>query len=316
MLRYITKRILTLIPVLLCVAIIVFTLLYFCPGDPAVTILGATATDAQIEAKREYLGLNDPYIVQLGRFLSDTFFHFDFGTSYIYNVPVTTELLHRFPYTLVLAVTGLLTTLLVGIPLGVNAAVHQGKWQDSLSMVIALIGVSMPGFWVGLMLVLLFAVKLGWLPPQGIGGIQYYILPCLANSLGTIAGMARQTRSSMLEVIRSDYISTARAKGLSYRKVIYGHALPNALIPVITLAGVHLAASLGGSVIMENVFSIPGVGSYLVTAVGQRDYPVVCGCVLILAATFSVMMLLTDLVYAFVDPRIKAQYASGKRRKS
>ncbi|MBQ8994620.1 MAG: ABC transporter permease [Oscillospiraceae bacterium] len=305
------------IPVLLCVGIIVFSLLHFCPGDPAKSILGAGATEEEIEAKREYLGLNDPFLTQLGRFVYNTYIKLDLGTSYIYGVPVVTELKNRLPYTFVLAVTGLLTTLLVGIPLGINAAVHQGKWQDSLSMVVALIGVSMPGFWVGLLLVILFAVRLGWLPPQGVGGIQYYILPCLANSLGTIAGMARQTRSAMLEVIRSDYITTAKSKGISMRKVIYGHALPNALIPVITLSGTHLAAAMGGSVVIENVFSIPGVGSYMLTAVNQRDYPVVCGCVLLLSLIFTGMMLITDIVYGFVDPRIKAQYEakSGKSQK-
>jgi len=181
-------------------------------------------------------------------------------------------------------------------------------------MFLALFGVSMPSFWMGLMLVLLFSLKLGWLPASGIGGIHYFILPAIANSFGGIATQARQTRSSMLEVIRSDYISTARGKGLSEAAVIYKHALPNALIPVITLAGTQFGMMLGGTLVIETVFSIPGVGSYMIGAVNNRDYPVVQGCVIFLAITFSLMMLIVDLLYAFVNPRIRAQYAGKKKR--
>jgi peptide/nickel transport system permease protein len=173
----------------------------------------------------------------------------------------------------------------------------------------------MPTFWVALMLVIVFSLTLGLLPSMGIGGIQYYILPCIANCFGGVATLARQSRSSMLEVIRSDYIITARSKGLSERKVIYNHALPNALIPIITVAGGNFAMMFGGSLIIETIFSIPGVGIYMIGAVNSRDYPVVQGCVIFLAITFSIMMLLVDLAYAFVDPRIKAQYIGNKHRK-
>ena len=238
--------------------------------------------------------------------------HGNFGKSYINNTPITQELLGRLPRTLLLGVISIAIALLVGVPLGISAAVHQGSWMDNICMFIALVGVSMPTFWVALMLVILFALKLGWLPAMGIGGIQYYILPCIANSFGGIATQARQARSSMLEVIRSDYITTARAKGVSEHKVIYGHALPNALIPIVTVAGSNLAHMFGGSLIIEQVFSIPGIGTYMITAVNSRDYPVVEGCVIFLAITFSIMMLLVDLAYAYIDPRIKAQYEGGK----
>lgn len=186
-------------------------------------------------------------------------------------------------------------------------------------MIIALAGVSIPGFWLAMMLVLFFSVKLGWLPPYGVGGLQYFILPCIANAFAGIASQARQTRSSMLEVIRSDYIVTARAKGLSERDILYKHALPNALIPIITVVGNGMGMMLGGTVVIESVFSIPGIGMYTTSAINNRDYPIVMGGVLFLGAVFSLIMLLVDIIYAYVDPRIKAQYEgqqkSWKRRK-
>ena len=310
--KYIGKRLLLMIPVVIGVAITIFTIMYFVPGDPAQIILGTSATEADLAAKRTELGLDQPYLVRLGTYLSDIFLHGNFGKSYINNTPITQELLGRLPRTLLLGVMSIAIALLVGVPLGISAAVHQGSWMDNICMFIALVGVSMPTFWVALMLVILFALKLGWLPAMGIGGIQYYILPCIANSFGGIATQARQARSSMLEVIRSDYITTARAKGVSEHKVIYGHALPNALIPIVTVAGSNLAHMFGGSLIIEQVFSIPGIGTYMITAVNSRDYPVVEGCVIFLAITFSIMMLLVDLAYAYIDPRIKAQYEGGK----
>jgi peptide/nickel transport system permease protein len=202
----------------------------------------------------------------------------------------------------------MLLQIVIGIPLGVTAAVHHNGFADRLCMFIALLGVSIPSFWLGLMLVRLFALNLGILPAYGVGGIQYFIMPCICNSFAGIATQARQTRSSMLDVIRSDYISTARAKGVSERDVIYKHALPNALIPVITVLGNGLANIFGGAVVIETVFSIPGIGMYMTSAIGNRDYPVVRGCVVLLAIVFSFVVLLVDLVYAFVDPRIRAQF--------
>ena len=313
--RYIIKRLLWMIPVMLGIAILIFSIMYICPGDPAQAMLGAGATQVEIEAKRAELGLNDPYIIRLGNYLKQVFLHFDLGTSYMYGTPVLSGLLSRMRYTLVIALICMLLQVLVGTPLGIMAATHRNGVADRICMFIALLGVSIPAFWLALMLVVVFAVNLGWLPTYGVGGIEYFILPCVANCFAGIATQARQTRSSMLEVIRSDYITTAKAKGLSKRDVLLRHALPNALIPIITIVGNGMGMMLGGTVIIENVFSIPGVGSYMTSAINQRDYPLVMGGVLVLGLIFSLIMLLVDIVYAYVDPRIKAQYESKRRRK-
>lgn len=312
--KYVIKRLLWMIPVILGVTIAIFTIMHFVPGDPAVIILGSEATEAELQSKREALGLTQPFFVQLASYMKSVFLHMDFGTSYITNNSITNELLARLPRTALVGFVSMVLMLLIGIPLGITAAVHQNGFGDRICMIIALAGVSVPSFWLGLLLVIVFALKLGWLPASGIGGFQFYVLPCLASAFGGIAGLARQSRSSMLEVIRSDYVTTARSKGLSERSVIYGHALPNALIPIITVAGSHLAHIFGGSVVIENVFSIPGIGSYMVTAVNNRDYTVVTGSVIFLAVVFSLVMLLVDVIYAFVDPRIKAQYVNGKKK--
>lgn len=312
--RYILRRLLWMIPVILGVTILVFTIMYFIPGDPVKMMLGSEATPAEIAAMRERLGLNDPYLVRLGRFVGDIVLRFDFGTSWVYNTPVTTELLNRLPRTLTIAAICMLLQVLVGMPLGIIAAVNRNGWGDRISMFIALFGISMPNFWIALMLVLFFSVQLGWLPPYGIGGLEYYILPCVANGFPGIATQARQTRSSMLEVIRSDYITTARAKGMSEFRILMKHALPNALLPVITVIGNGMGHLLAGTVVIESVFSIPGVGMYLVGGINTRDYNIVQSSVIFLALAFTLIMLLVDLAYAFIDPRIKAQFAGQKRR--
>jgi ABC-type dipeptide/oligopeptide/nickel transport system permease component len=313
--RYILKRLLQMIPVILGVTILVFTILYFIPGDPVRLLLGAEPSPAQVEAKREAMGLNEPYLVRLGKYVEGIVFHFDFGKSWIYNTPVTTELLQRFPRTLTIAVICMLMQIFIGTPLGIIAAVNRNGLGDRLSMFIAMFGISMPNFWLALMLILFFSVKLGWLPPFGLGGIQYYILPCLANAFPGIATQARQTRSSMLEVIRSDYITTARAKGLSEFQILMKHALPNALLPIITVVGNGMGMMLGGTVVIEMIFGIPGVGWYLVGGIGNRDINVVQSSVIFLAIAFTLIMLLVDLAYAFIDPRVKARFAGQKRRK-
>lgn len=315
MVRYIIKRLLWMIPVVLGVMILIFSIMHFVPGDPAVIILGADATVEELESKRHELGLDQPFLIQLLNYMKSVFLHFDFGKSYITNNNITSELLSRLPRTMIVGFGSIIIMLAVGIPLGITAAVHQNGMADRICMIIALIGVSVPSFWLGLLLVIVFALHLGILPASGIGSIRNFILPCIASSFGGIASLARQSRSSMLEVIRSDYVVTARAKGLSERKVIYRHALPNALIPIITVAGSHMAMIFGGSMVIENVFSIPGIGSYMVNAVNNRDYTVVTGSVIFLAITFSLVMLLVDIIYAFVDPRIKAQYENAGKKK-
>lgn len=313
--RYILKRLLWMIPVVLGVAILIFCIMDFCPGDPAEIILGSGATEAELIAKREILGLNRPFFVRLVDYLQSVFLRFDFGTSYTFGTPVAQDLLSRLPRTLTIGFFGILISVAVGVPLGITAAIHQNGWGDRISMVIALVGVSMPGFWLGLMLVIVFALNLGWFPASGFETWQCFVLPCIANSMGGIATLARQTRSSMLDVIRADYIVTARAKGVAERIIRYKHMLPNALIPIITVVGNNFGHILGGAVVTESVFAIPGIGMYMISAVNSRDYPAVQGSVILLAIAFSLVMLLVDLVYAFVDPRIKAQYSNSAARR-
>lgn len=312
--KYILKRVILLIPVILGVTVLVFTIMYFTPGDPVTTILGSEATEMEKEALREELGLNRGYLARLGSYIYNMFIKFDLGKSYITNVPVMTEILNRLPYTLLLATLSIVFGLLIGVPIGINAAIHRNTVADWGVMAVSMISLSMPGFWLALMLVLIFAYNLKLLPPYGLGGITYWILPIISNSLNGIATFGRQTRSSMLEVLSSDYIVMAQSKGIPRKDVIYKHALPNALIPIITQAGTNFGMLLGGGMVIETVFSIPGVGYYLVMAVSNRDYNVVMGGTLLLAISFSIIMLLTDLALAAVDPRIKAQFASKNGR--
>jgi len=313
MFRYILKRLFMMIPVVLGVTVLIFTIMYFTPGDPAQTILGPNASFEQLEAKRAELGLDQPYLTRLLNYLNSVFLHGDLGTSYTNGRSVSADIFDRFPRTAIIAFVSVLLSLIIGIPIGVVSAVHQNTWHDRLGMFVSLVGVSMPAFWVGLLLVIEFSLRLRWLPSSGIATPLHYVMPCFACSLGGIATMARQTRSSMLEVIRSDYIVTARAKGQTEFKVIYWHALKNALIPIITVAGTSFGIMLGGALVIETVFSIPGLGLYMVKGINNRDYPALQGAVIFLAIVFSLVMLLTDLVYAYVDPRIKGQYQNQRR---
>ena len=297
-----------MIPIILAVAVIVFTLMTFCPGDPAQIISGSGTSEEDLAIIRESLGLNDPYLVRLGRFLSNTFIHFDLGTSWMTGKSINDSIAERLPRTFVLSIITLLLSMIIGIPLGIIAAVNQGGIGDNISMFVALLGISIPSFWLALLLILLFSVRLGWLPAMGIGGIKYYILPALAGCTGGIAGYARQTRSAMLDVIRSDYITTARSKGMPEFTVITKHALQNALIPIITITGTRFGAMLGGQMVLETIFSIPGMGTLIVTGVNSRDYPVVQAGAILIAIVFSLSMLVVDIFYAWADPRIKAQY--------
>jgi peptide/nickel transport system permease protein len=294
-----------MIPVVLGVTILVFTIMYFIPGDPVKMMLGSDASVAQIVALRQKLGLNDPYLVRLGKFIGGIVFHFDFGNSWVYNTPVTVELLHRFPRTLTIAAICMALQIFVGIPLGIIAAVDQNGIGDRIAMFIALFGISLPNFWIAMMLVLLFSVKLGWLPPYGIAGFKYYILPCVANAFPGIATQARQTRSSMLEVIRSDYITTARAKGLDERTILWRHALKNALLPMITITTFQCAAIIMGNIFIETVFSWPGIGFLTTQALTNRDLPLLEGIFLLDSLITIGAMLLADILSSVIDPRIR-----------
>lgn len=312
--RYIVKRLLWMIPIILCVAILVFTLMTFCPGDPAAIVLGSSATQEDLELMRESMGLNRPFLVRLGTYLRDAFLRFDLGKSYLTKVSISDSIRQYLPRTMLLTVITMLISVSLALPLGITAATHQGRWQDTACMIFALIGVSVPSFWLALLLIIEFSVKHAWLPAMGIGGLKYYILPAISGSLGGVAALARQTRSSMLDVIRADYITTARAKGVSERNVITRHALKNALIPIITVIGTQFGKHLGGTMVIETIFGIPGMGQYIITAVNQRDYPVVQSGAIFLAAVFSLCMLVVDLLYAAADPRIKAQYSKGGKK--
>jgi len=310
--KYVIKRLLQMIVIIWIAGFIVFTLMYLMPGDPAKILLGNDATESTIIAKRAELGIDKSYGAQLVDFMYHAFVKFDFGYSWSYGVPVMQELLVRLPRTLIIGISAMVLNVLIGTLLGVFAATHKGRWHDSVTMVIAMVFISVPDFWLALMCVLLFSIKLGWLPAYGIGGPQYYILPIICSSLAGIAINARQGRSSMLEVIHSDFIVTARAKGQKESIIVRKHMLPNAMMPIITGVGGGLAMVVAGSPIMENVFSIPGIGAYLLVGINLRDRPIVLACVVFFAVFTSIAMLLMDLCYAFLDPRIKAQYSRKK----
>lgn len=311
MAKYILKRLLLMIPVVLGVTFLIFTIMTFTPGDPATIILGGTGTPEEIAALTEKLGLNRPFFTRFFEYVKGIVTEFDFGTSYITGRDVKADIIQRFSYSLRIALLSMCFSLGFGVPLGIVAAVNRNTWKDNASMSVALLGVSMPTFWFGLMLSIIFALNLRWLPPSGVGSFKHYIMPCLAVSMSGIASMARQTRSSMLEVIRADYITTARAKGQTERAVTYKHALRNALIPVITQAGSVFGLLLCGTLVSETVFSIPGLGTYMVTAIKSRDYPCIQGAVIFISVVFSLVMLLVDILYAWVDPRIRAQFSKG-----
>ena len=314
MLRYTGKRLLQMVFVLLGVSFIIFCLMEITPGDPARQILGPDASEEAVVAMREELRLDDPFAVRYISYIAGVL-HGDFGTSYTTKEPVIHELFARYPTTVLFAVLTVLIASLIGIPLGIISATKQYSWVDSLSTSFAMLGVSIPTFWLGLMLMLLFAVKLEWLPATGFYGPIYWILPAITVGLPASAGIIRMTRSSMLEVVRLDYIRTARAKGQTERKIIYGHALENAMIPVITVVGITFGQSLGGQIVTEQVFAVPGLGKLMVEAINSRNYPVVEGGVLLIAFAYCVINLLVDIIYAYLDPRIKSQYSSSVKKR-
>lgn len=293
-------------PVVIGVSIIVFSIIRLLPGDPARALAGVNATPEFVQQVRDRYGLDDPLPVQYWNFVRNLL-RGDLGTSTFSNRPVTIEIRERFPRTLLLASVSLVLATVVGVSAGIVSATRRNSVFDNVSMFAALIGVAAPVFWLALMLQLLFAVQLRILPATGIGGIQHLILPSITLGMASAALMARITRSSVLEVLRQDFITTARSKGVSERMVIYKHALKNALIPVVTVLGLQFGILLGGAVLTETVFAWPGVGRLLVDAILRRDYPVVQGTVMLLAFLFVIINLVVDIIYAFLDPRIHYQ---------
>lgn len=313
--RYVIKRLLQMILVIIGVMIIVFVLQEMTPGDPVDSLLGAGATQEQRDNLRSELGLDEPVLTRFVKYIGNFVTKGDLGTSYTTKQPVMGELLNRWPVTFKLAIGSIFVALLVGLPLGILSAVKQNTIVDYICRVLSLAAVSMPQFWLGLLFILFFAMKLHWLPSFGLTSPLGWIMPIVTCGLTSSANVVRITRSSMLDVVRQDYINTARAKGQKENVIILKHGLRNALIPIITTVGTQFGAMLGGSIAIESVFSLPGLGQYLVTGLSNRNYPAVLGGVLIISITFSLMNLIVDLTYAFIDPRTKAAYEKRKAPK-
>lgn len=313
--RYILKRILSMVVILWCAGLVIFTLTYLVPGDPAALLLGKEASQETIAIKRQVMGLDKSFLGQLGTYMYNTFIRLDFGDSWVFSSSVLAEMGVRLPRTMIVGLSAMILNVVFGTLLGIFAGTHEGKWQDSLVMIIAMVFVSAPDFFVALLMILFFSLKLDWLPAYGIDSWKCYIMPILASSFGGIAINARQARSSMLEVIRADFVTTARSKGQRESVITRRHMLPNAMMPIITGVGGGLATVIAGSPVIESVFSIPGIGAYLLSGVQQHDYPVVRACVIFFALFASIAVLIMDLCYAYLDPRIKAQYSKGKKVK-
>ena len=316
--KYIVRRIISLIPVLFFVSVIVFTITRIIPGDPAAVMLGETATQEAVERLRESLGLNDPLPVQYSHFLGDLL-RGHLGDSPAYNKPVTELIARTLPNTLLLGITAIFLALLIAVPIGILSAWKQNSLIDYLSMLISLVGVSMPVYWLGMMLVYAFAVRINIFPAIGMGSLSegfldvviHLTLPAICLATIPMANFARITRSSMLEVIRQDYIRTARAKGLKESVVIWKHGLKNALIPILTVIGMQISMMLSGAVLTETIFSWPGMGRLIVDAIEKRDFVVVQGTIMFLAFAFVIITLIVDILYALVSPKIRFSRAEA-----
>lgn len=303
MIRFLLTRIALLVPTLLGVLVVTFLLLYVAPGDPVQAMVGERADAETIARLRAELHLDDPLPKQFVHYVGGLL-HGDLGTSYITRRPILRDLLQRFPATLRLAGAAMLLASVVGIGIGIYGAWRPGTWLDRASALAAYLGVSFPVYWVGLLLILVFAVMLRWLPPSGSGGLVYLILPALTLGMRSIAFLSRMTRAAMQELMQSDFVRTARAKGLGEGRVVLKHAFRNALLPVVTVIGLDFGSYLTGSILTETIFSWPGVGRYVLTAIDKRDLPAVQGSILFLSLVFVLVNLLTDVVYAKVDPRV------------
>lgn len=304
MLTYVLRRCILALPVLIGVSALAFGLLHFVPGDPVEIMLGDQANVADKDALRRELGLDQPLEAQMAHYFIGLT-KFDLGRSLQSRRPVVDEIGERVPATVELTLVAMAIALAVGIPFGVMAAVKKGKWLDRAAMVFGLVGMSTPGFWLGPMLILLFAIRLDWLPVSERGGFEHVILPALTLALGLAAILTQVTRASMIEVVREDFVNVARAKGASPARLWFKHALSNAMMPIITIIGLQFGALLTGTVIVETIFDWPGVGTLLFQAIQQRNYPLVQGCVLFIAFTYVAVNLLTDLAYAVANPKVR-----------
>lgn len=315
MVKYILKRILLMIPIILGISFVIFSLLELSPSDAAEIMLGMNASPESVEALRETLGLNDPFLTRYFRYIFDAL-RGDFGVSWRTGLSVLEEIQARLPTTINLAVGSIALTVLIGIPIGVISAVKQYSALDNATLAGALLLSSMPEFWLGTMMILLFALKLSWLPAMSDGTFKSFLMPWAAMSASSMATIVRMTRSSMLDVIRADYIKMARAKGAAEQRVIVRHSLRNALLPVVTVVGMNFSKLLGGAMIIETVFTLPGLGSLALTSVRQQDVPMVMAEVLFIAVIAGVTNLIVDVLYVYIDPRLKSQYVRVKKVKN
>jgi len=304
MVRYLLRRLLLTVPVMLGVATLVFALIHLVPGDPAQAMLGEGATAEEVVRLRTSLGLDRPLVAQYGSFLGGVA-RGDLGKSFRTGQPVTSEIWRRLGDTAILAVCAMAVAIAVALPLGIVAAVFRGRPLDHAAMTLALAGISMPSFWLGPLLAIFFAVRLGWLPVSGSGTPWHLVLPAVTLGTALAAILARMTRSSVIEELRELYVMAARARGLSHARAVVRHAFRNSLIPVVTIIGLQFGAVLTGTIITETIFAWPGVGRLLITAINTRDYPLVQGCILFISVTYVAMNLLTDLTYGLLDPRIR-----------
>lgn len=311
MYKYIGKRLLALIPVILGVIFIIDLILFLTPSDPAVVILGTNYTPEGAAAVRASLGLDRPFLIQFFDYVWGLV-RLDFGNSYITGAPVIEQLAARFPNTLILVVISMVLCTALSIPIGIQSAVKPNSLFSNITAAFGMVGIALPTFWLGLMLMLLFSVTLGWLPPSGSVSVKGLILPSITLAASFMAGTMRTTRSSMLDCLNQDYIRTAKAKGVSSRDVINRHGLKNALLPVITVVGMNVGSQMGGSVLTETVFSYPGLGVMLMNGINQKDTPTILGCLVVMALCIGICNLLVDIIFAFVDPRIKSQYSKGR----
>jgi peptide/nickel transport system permease protein len=300
-----------LIPVILITSFLIFWAMSLTGGDPAMIVAGEGASAEEIEAVREELGLNDPFMVRYFNYVKGMVTG-DMGKSYVTNKDVFKTFMEKLPNTLMLGGAAVLIAIVIALPLGIYTAIHQNTWKDTAGMIFALFGTSMPNFWLGLMLIIIFSLKLGWFPSSGKAGFSSLVLPALTVGLGLAALITRTTRSSMLDVIRQDYMTTARAKGCSERRVIFTHGLKNALIPIITAIGLQMSLVITGSVLAETVFSWPGIGRLVYDSIAKRDTPMVTGSIILCSVFMCLINLFVDLIYAFFDPRIKAQYSKKR----
>ena len=312
MYRFILKRLLMMIPIVLGVSLLIFVILDLIPGDPGSNLLGAGARQEDIDMLNDQLGYNLPLLQRYGIYMYNAIFRMDLGRSYSTKKPVFNEVTNRLPVSLSVAFNAIMFSMLFGVPLGILSAVKQNTLFDRIPTALALLLSSQPAFLIGLVLMLVFSMRLGWLPATGIASWKSYVMPMIALGLPNGGRQLRFTRSSMLETIRQDYVRTAKAKGAPPRVVIWKHAMKNALLPVITLAGTSFGILIGSAVATETIFGLPGLGTFVVAGIQQKDIPVVTGGIMILAVIFSFVILLVDISYAFVDPRIRAKY-SGRR---